>query len=705
MRLTISLRFFHFFVLLLSATLSNGNDSELLTSAIDLVEFDYTDNCADRASATWDALIGSPKGLQTKLERDKEYKIFVKKNLEELKTITKHSLTQTDDLMKRKVHLLLQPGDVLLDTDQWIRLVTFADKAQNKIRFATNYDCGSRTCALREFHNSLAKEQDEAVLKKMKQSWESNLPDINEYVEQILPLLGNASKDYKTVEEYWDSLVEYEGAILKARELWEGVKPLYVKLHKYVALRLLGDKEVGGNLPVHLLRSLNGDDWSNVIDSLLPKHPAVYQKVTANLQIKNLGGENAFKAAANLIKELNLGEIKPEIWQISVFNSSCPPVLVDYCKPNKMKVVTCKDVSIGNYLDAHETAMKIAFKKITASYSNNTFVLREAPRYSAIYEAIPGFLSLLALSPHALARNDLFNIELFNLNNNHHRMVLQLILALRDLAKLNFYLAADEWRLKVLTGNTPSSKTAASWSEFRRNFSQLETSDIDLLGDPYVQFNKPFIGKFMGLILKYQIYHSFAEELESDDSDLIKHIAEHSNRLSDVMFQGFSVKWPELVSDLLFKKENGLEYTGLIDYYRLLEEYLDDQFDPVLNNIESIDAYYDPAELNVDEKDLTYDFDANFDENSAVESDEHIPDLSESPKINIIDTGDEDGVETTTVKMLESKPNLTESYNMYWWIGIAVALAVVVILIAIIARKRHNHRKQLEKQRRENSRA
>ncbi|XP_063827371.1 angiotensin-converting enzyme-like [Ostrinia nubilalis] len=584
MRLTISLRFSHFFVLLLSATLSNGNDSELLTSVIDLVEFDYTDNCADRASATWDALIGSPKGFQTKLERDKEYKTFVKQNLEDLKTITRHSWTQTDDLLKRKVHLLLQPGDVLLDSDQWIRLVTFADKAQNKVRFATNYDCGSRTCALREFHNSFAKKQYKAVLKKMKQSWESNLPDINEYVEQILPILGNASKDYKTVEEYWDSLVEYEGAIQKARELWEGVKPLYVKLHKYVALSLLGDKGVGGNLPVHLLRSLNGDDWSNVIDSLLPKHPAVYRKVTANLQIKNLGGENAFKAAANLIKELNLGEIKPEIWQISVFNSSCPPVLVDYCKPNKMKVVTCKDVSIGNYLDAHETAMKIAFKQLTASYSNNTFILREAPRYSAIYEAIPGFLSLLALSPHALARNDLFNIELFNRNSNHHRMVLQLILALRDLAKLNFYLAADEWRLKVLTGNTPSSKTAASWSEFRRNFSQLETLDTDLLGDSYVQFNKPFIGKFMGLILKYQIYHSFAEELESDDSDLIKHIAEHSNRLSDVMSQGFSIKWPELVRDLLFKKQNGLEYTGLIDYYRLLEKYLDDQFDPVINN-------------------------------------------------------------------------------------------------------------------------
>lgn len=35
----------------------------------------------------------------------------------------------------------------------------------------------------------------------------------------------------------------------------------------------------------------------------------------------------------------------------------------------------------------------------------------------------------------------------------------------------------------------------------------------------------------MGLILKYQIYQSFAEELESDESDLVKHVALNSGRL------------------------------------------------------------------------------------------------------------------------------------------------------------------------------
>lgn len=54
---------------------------------------------------------------------------------------------------------------------------------------------------------------------------------------------------------------------------------------------------------------------------------------------------------------------------------------------------------------------------------------------SAIYEAIPGFVSLLSINPHALNIAKLYPLETFNYNPNYHRLVLQLIMALRDLPK------------------------------------------------------------------------------------------------------------------------------------------------------------------------------------------------------------------------------------------------------------------------------
>nr|XP_026485355.1 angiotensin-converting enzyme-like [Vanessa tameamea] len=704
------------FYALLSSGTSSGDDRRWLVSLVDLVEFDYQDQCDQRATAAWEELLGSAKGLSMKLERDKAFGIFARKQKTDVESaFTAHALSADDDTLRRRVKLLLQPGDALLDTQQWIRLVTFADNALNRIRTSTDYDCGANTtCSLRELHNSLAREQDEQVLRQMKLSWESHLPELHDYLENILPLLRNASKEnhYELVEEYWDALCEYEGALLAARELWQRVRPLYLKLHKYTALKLRGPSAVGEPLPIHLLHSLTGDDWSNLIEKLLPKHPDIYQKVHANLQLKDIGGLKAFKEANNLLSQLNLGELPPEIFLESAFNGTCPTTVVDWCQPNKVRFVTCKDVSIQNYMDAHEAAMKIRYKLITALHSNNTYILREAPRYSAIYEAVPGFMSLLSLNPHTLDRAGLYPLERFNYNTNHHRLVLQLIIALRDLPKLNYYIAADTWRLDVLMGKIPYAKIEDSWRDFRKNFSLIETSNVDIVGDPYILLNKPYIGKFLGIILKYQIYQSFAEELISDDSDLVKHVAENNQRLIDVMMQGFVATWPEMVSDLLAKRENGLEYTGITDYFRLLDEYLDNQLDPASDNM--VEDYVDPpVEPEPQENDISEKSDTPIEPNN--EPDKTHDDIHE----NIIETDDDTNskYETSTVGVLEIKnpvgvgdqneiENPKEaSYNVYWWIGVAVALAVIVILVAIIARKRRSHKKQVERQRRQNTRA
>lgn len=177
------------------------------------------------------------------------------------------------------------------------------------------------------------------------------------------------------------------------------------------------------------------------------------------------------------------------------------------------------------------------------------------------------------------------------------------------------------------------------------------------------------------------------------------------------MMQGYGTYWPEMVSDLLAKRENGLEYTGLTDYYRLLDEYLDNQLEP---HEEISDDYVEAVipDPIPEENEIPTSEEAN--KPPVVETHENIIE-------NEIDVGDEanskHSTETSTVGVLEIKnPVAAEdqnentnpkeaAYNTYWWIGIAVALTVVVVLVALIARKRHSHRKQLEKQRRDNTRA
>lgn len=176
------------------------------------------------------------------------------------------------------------------------------------------------------------------------------------------------------------------------------------------------------------------------------------------------------------------------------------------------------------------------------------------------------------------------------------------------------------------------------------------------------------------------------------------------------MSKGYSVMWPQMVSDLIGKFEYGLDHSGITDYFRLLDEYLDNQLDS--NHIEEESDYIEPPPEAPEMPE----------ENEIPVKDVEVTEMEGANDIheNLIDT-DELGhykQETSTVGVLEIKnpvhdrenqengaPIKEASYTTYWWIGIGVALAIVVILIAIIARKRHSHRKQLQRQRRENSHA
>lgn len=179
------------------------------------------------------------------------------------------------------------------------------------------------------------------------------------------------------------------------------------------------------------------------------------------------------------------------------------------------------------------------------------------------------------------------------------------------------------------------------------------------------------------------------------------------------MMQGFGSFWPEMVSDLLAKRENGLEYTGLTDYYRLLDEYLDKQLEPNAEKQES-DDYVEPVIPDPIPEENEIPTAENPKEPEVV-----VPETHENIMENEINVGDDGhkGMETSTVGVLEIKnPVAAEdqkesvnpkeaSYNTYWWIGIIVAVTIVVVLVGLIARKRHSHRKQLQKQRRDNTRA
>lgn len=53
-------------------------------------------------------------------------------------------------------------------------------------------------------------------------------------------------------------------------------------------------------------------------------------------------------------------------------------------------------------------------------------------------------------------------------------------------------------------------------------------SEFDFLGDPYIISNKPYIGKFFGTLVQFQILEYFQNEV-SDGVNILTHMAQDEN--------------------------------------------------------------------------------------------------------------------------------------------------------------------------------
>lgn len=215
---------------------------------------------------------------------------------------------------------------------------------------------------------------------------------------------------------------------------------------------------------------------------------------------------------------MGLKEFGSKFWSSSSFNDdSCENEFYSYCDQEyseyvlllfsicnnvfwvicAFRVVTCSKLNWKRYLDIHETAMEIAL--INQDYS--WYVFNDL-RYSIFDEAVKCLSTIYAVEtfPH-IDKPDVTDLKMRNL----------LLVALRLLPRLQFYLAADTWRLNEL--QQPSQNEGETWENTRREIGMIrgvDQEEFDFLDDLRMTSNKPYLSKFLGTFLQFQILAFYA---------------------------------------------------------------------------------------------------------------------------------------------------------------------------------------------------
>ncbi|KAK2582171.1 hypothetical protein KPH14_004528 [Odynerus spinipes] len=556
------------------ASLENDNAKAFL----ELTELGYEDACNDTATAEWLFLnsLSNRTAYTIWEEHQIQYGKYKKSQKEDISNISNISLS--DPSLVYKYNVIEKPGDALLDEEEFKQLVHFTSSAEF-LRSSAVYTKEASNHS-REDVERLLSHNGHAEDKRV--AWTSWYRELNPLVGNFSYVLGLAEKAAKanganSVTEYWEILSGYPSGYEKIKYHWQRISSLHKNILKFAQSHLA--HKYGINLtetvPPHLLGSLQGYEWNTFSIDKSPYSEITYT-IRKNLWKKKLFGKSLYKVASNMGNMLLSEVLQSDFWDKSQFHRHCPPKLVNFCKYGITRVSTCFEPTIANFLLTHQNVAKILFQQMSAE---STPILNIANRYSGLEEGLSELFGILSASPAWLSRNGL----MYDINDTDHKIVSLMITALDVLPRLAYYMSADMWRINAIENNiTDPAELIKSWWKYRLEYEGISKPDpMDVptfLNDEYITSNKPYLSKFVGVFLGFQIYEYIMESTEVR-YDINKKVV--NSKLIKLVQHGAADNWMGVITKFL-EIDDIIEYS-LITFFTPLEDFIaemeEDEFD------------------------------------------------------------------------------------------------------------------------------
>lgn len=548
-------------------------EDENTRAFIQLTELDYEDTCSVTAEAEWE-FINSPSNGTLLLWEDRllSYARFKNLQREEIRNNTEYTIT--DPSLKYKYNVAEKIGDALLGDEHLKTLVHFAGESEllrlSRIRKEPLY---SHT--RKDVEQILSRGNDVENKSSVWNLWHEELtPDsLVKNFSTILLLVDAAAKanDAQNVEEYWELLSAYTDGYDLIKSEWNRIVGLHRKILKYVITVLSQKYKISMNdtISAYLLGSLQGSDWTPISVDTTP-YPDIMFNINKNLWKQKLLGRSMYKTASAMSSQILSQAPQAGFWKESHFHGQCPSRLINFCRNAVLRVSTCFEPSISNFLTAHKNVGKIVFNQLSAE---NTPVLNTANRYSPLEEAVSELFGILAASPVWLNYTRIID----NSTDNEQRLITsQMITALNTLPRIAYYMSADMWRINAIRKEiTNPDDLVSTWWEYRAEYEGLDsngTKPPTFLNDEYITSNKPYLPKLAGTILAFQLYEYLMGSTEVRYDSII--VRPMNVDFLKMIQQGSAYDWMKVTEKYLEIDE--ISTSSLISFFSPLEDFIDE---------------------------------------------------------------------------------------------------------------------------------
>ena len=435
----------------------------------------------------------------------------------------------------------------------------------------------------------MAESRSEPELRKVWEGWHTISPPMRKDYARFVELSNKGAKElgFADTGAMWRQKYDMpaDDFTKELDRLWEQVRPLYVKLHAYVRLKLrakYGDAvPQDGPLPAHLLGNIWAQDWSNVYPLVAPASADSGYSLTDILKRRKTGATDMVKVGERFYTSLGFAPLPESFWKRSLFvrpqdrDVVCHASAWDIDSEDDVRIKMCIQPTEEDFNTIHH---ELGHNFYQRAYKAQPVIFRDSAN-DGFHEAI-GDAIALSVTPEYLVRIGLLD----KAPDTSRDIGLLMGRALEKVAFLPFGLLIDQWRWKVFAGEVSPSNYNKAWWDLRLKYQGVAptTPRGEDFFDPgakyHVPDNTPYTRYFLAHILQFQ-FHRALSQAAGCKSPLhrcsIYESKEAGQKLNAMLTMGLSRPWPEALEALTGSRQ--MDATAIVDYFAPLKKWLDEQ--------------------------------------------------------------------------------------------------------------------------------
>jgi peptidyl-dipeptidase A len=431
--------------------------------------------------------------------------------------------------------------------------------------------------------------QDEKRLRQVWDGWHTiSLPMRKDYT-RFVALSNKGAKELGFTDSgaMWRSKYDMsaDDFTKELDRLWTQVRPLYLKLHAYVRMKLrekYGDVvPANGPLPAHLLGNIWAQDWSNVYPIVKPANADKGYDLTNILKSRKTSPVDMVKTGERFYTSIGFAPLPKTFWDRSMLVKPrdrevvCHASAWDVDNVEDLRIKMCIQPTDEDFNTIHH---ELGHNFYQRAYKDLPVIFRDSAN-DGFHEAI-GDTIALSVTPEYLVKIGLLD----KAPDSSRDIGLLLHKALEKIAFLPFGLLIDQWRWKVFSGEIKPEDYNKAWWDLRLKYQGVApvTPRGEDFFDPgakyHVPGNVPYTRYFLADILQFQFHRALAQTAGCTsvlNRCSIYQSAEAGKKLNDMLSMGLSKPWPEALEKIAGSKQ--MDAAAILDYFKPLDAWLDEQ--------------------------------------------------------------------------------------------------------------------------------